>query len=130
MKRFDFHLQDDESLILIEVLVNGAFEFTMALDTAATHSTFDRTALVFAGATLEGTGEVRTIETSGGIVQSAVFDVDSLEAIGHSATQFPVQVYDFLAHGIAPEYDGVLGLDFLKQKDLCIHFSKGYLTFQ
>ena len=31
-----------------------------------------------------------------------------------------VQVYDFLAHGILSDYDGLLGLDFFENTVLCI----------
>ncbi|MEK7258108.1 MAG: hypothetical protein AAB316_25345, partial [Bacteroidota bacterium] len=61
--------------------------------------------------------------------ETEVYEFETFEAFEHKVENFRVQVYDFLAMGILPEYDGVLGLDFLQQKDLCIHFSKGYLTF-
>jgi hypothetical protein len=32
--------------------------------------------------------------------------------LGISRTNFDVQVYDFLAHGIVSDYDEVIGLDF------------------
>jgi hypothetical protein len=33
---------------------------------------------------------------------------------------FEVQVYDFLSHGIISDYDGVIGLNFLKENKFCI----------
>ncbi|WP_299286520.1 hypothetical protein [uncultured Mucilaginibacter sp.] len=38
-------------------------------------------------------------------------------------TNFDVQVYDFLTHGILSDYDGVIGLDFLQNNKVCIDFN-------
>ncbi len=129
MKKFEFSLTRSDSLILVDVLVNRDFTLSLALDTGATHSTFDRTALLMAEVELKDIISKRLIETSGGFVETEVYEFETFEAFEHKVENFRVQVYDFLAMGILPEYDGVLGLDFLQQKDLCIHFSKGYLTF-
>jgi len=35
-----------------------------------------------------------------------------------------VQVYGFLAQGITSDYDGIIGLNFLKERKFCIDFAK------
>ena len=37
---------------------------------------------------------------------------------------FEMQVYDFLAHGITSNYEGVLGLNFLRNNKFCIDINK------
>ena len=130
MKKFEFSLDTEDDVILAIVVIDDEFEFNAALDTAATHTTFDYANLAVAGVKLDKKVGERFIETSSGIIQVEIYEVSIFEVFGHQIENFQLQVYDFLAHGITPEYDGVLGLDFLQQKDLCIHFSKGYLTFK
>ena len=45
--------------------------------------------------------------------------------IGITKSNFMVQVYDFLAHGITSDYNGLLGLDFLRETKFCIDLNKG-----
>lgn len=52
------------------------------------------------------------------------YDIEQLECLGIIKNKFEVQVYDFLAHGITSDYDGVIGLDFLKEHKFCIDISK------
>lgn len=42
--------------------------------------------------------------------------------------KFEVQVYDFLAHGIISDYDGVVGLNFLREHKFCIDIKNGEIT--
>ena len=51
-------------------------------------------------------------------------------ALGILKTDFEVQVYDFLAHGITSDYDGVIGLDFLKDHKFCIAIEQKEVTIQ
>lgn len=46
--------------------------------------------------------------------------IDQFESLGIIKEQFEVQVYDFLAHGITSDYDGVIGLNFLKEHKFCV----------
>ena len=56
------------------------------------------------------------------------FDLEEFECLGITKTNFEVQVYDFLAHGITSDYDGVVGLDFLKEYKFCIDINKGVVS--
>lgn len=48
------------------------------------------------------------------------YDIGQLECLGIIKTDFDVQVYDFLAHGITSNYDEVIGLNFLREHKFCV----------
>ena len=81
----------------------------MILDTGCSNTTIDSNALYLAGYELKDAVE---IETANGIVESEVFEVNQIKSIGILKSKFKIQVYDFLAHGIFSNYDGLLGLIF------------------
>jgi len=56
------------------------------------------------------------------------FDLEEFECLGITKTNFEVQVYDFLDHGITSDYDGVVGLDFFKEHKFCIDINKGEVS--
>ena len=83
---------------------------------------------IFSGYEIKNSKGEREIETSNGIIMVDRFDIEQLECLGVIQTNFEVQVYDFLAHGITSDYDGVIGLDFLKKHKFCIDLKKGEIT--
>ena len=92
------------------------------------HTTIDSNVLYFSGYELkDGKGE-HEVETSNGIILVETYDVQQLECLGIIKEKFEVQVYDFLTHGIASDYDGVIGLNFLKENKFCIDIFKGEIT--
>jgi predicted aspartyl protease len=107
-------------IIPVNVQLDGRHTFKMVLDTGASRTTIDTTALYMAGYNAGNTTETSAIETANGIVEVKVFKVNSLTALGHTKCHLPVQVYDFLAHGILSDYDGLLGLDFFEDTTFCI----------
>jgi predicted aspartyl protease len=92
----------------------------MILDTGASHTTIDFTALYMAGHEFGQAIKTTQIETANGIIDANIFEIESLRALGYTVQQIPVQVYDFLAHGILSDYDGMLGLDFFENTVLTI----------
>ena len=58
-----------------------------------------------------------------------VFIIDSIEVFGVKFENHPIQVIDFIANGIISNYSGILGMDILRQKNLCFHFDKMSLSF-
>lgn len=124
MKIFTFDLPTEEDVIIVNASVEGKFKFRLALNTAATHTTIDSNVLYFSGYDLKNSKGEKEIETSNGIIVVETFDVEQLECLGISKTNFEVQVYDFLAHGITSDYDGVIGLNFLKDYKFCIDIVK------
>jgi len=112
---YRFKRDPESGMILVYVLLDGNRDFKMALDTGATRTTFDINPLYMADyPVVKNVIETGMIETANGIVDVGVIKVDSLSAFGHTVRDMKVQVYDFLAHGIISDYDGVLGIDFFE----------------
>lgn len=122
MSTFIFERSSNEDVIVINAIIKGKYEFRLALDTAATHTTIDSNVLYFSGYELKDSLGEKEIETSNGIVVVEIFEIEVLESLGISKINVQVQVYDFLAHGILSDYDGVIGLDFLQDHKVCIDF--------
>jgi hypothetical protein len=107
--------------ILITVELDGIHTFNMVLDTGASRTTFDTTALLMAGCDVRNrVSETDVIETANGIIKVGIFETNSLTALGRTTGNFLVQEYDFLAHGVLSDYDGLLGLDFFENTVFCI----------
>jgi len=128
MKIFPFDLPTDEDVIIVNASIEGKFKFRLALDTAATHTTIDSNVLYFSGYELKNSKGEQEIETSNGIIVVETYDIEHLECLGISKADFEVQVYDFLAHGITSDYDGVIGLNFLREHKFCIDILKGEIS--
>ena len=114
MKTFSFNLPTDEDVIIVNASIEGKYQFRLALDTAATHNTIDSNVLYFSGYELKNSRGEQEVETSNGIIVVETYDIKHLSCLGIIKTDFEVQVYDFLAHGITSDYDGVIGLNFFK----------------
>jgi gag-polyprotein putative aspartyl protease len=124
MKIFKFDLFSEEDVIIVNATISGKFKFRLAFDTAAAHTTIDSNVLYFSGYELKNSKGEKEIETSNGIIIVETYDIEELECLGILKHDFEVQVYDFLAHGITSDYDGVVGLNFLKNNKFCVDFSK------
>ncbi len=128
MKVFTFDLPTDEDVIIVNAAIEGKYKFRLALDTAATHTTIDSNVLYFSSYELNNSKGKQEIETSNGIIVVETYDIQQLECLGITKTNFEVQVYDFLAHGIISDYDGVIGLNFLREHKFCIDIVKGEVS--
>ena len=111
---YKFEREPKSGIILIDIRLDVKFKFKMALDTGASHTTFDVNALCMDEYPIGKIVETGLAETANGIIKVDVFQVNSLKALGHMVCDIKVQAYDFLAHGIISRYDGVLGLDFFE----------------
>jgi gag-polyprotein putative aspartyl protease len=120
MKIFPIELNSDEDVILVNASIEGKFKFRLALDTAATHTTIDSNVLYFSGYELKNSIGEKEVETANGIIIVENYTVENLECLGILKSIFEVQVFDFLAHSITSDYDGVIGLNFLKDHKFCI----------
>ena len=128
MRTFAFVLPTEEDVIIVNANIEGKYAFRLVLDTAATHTTLDSNMLYLAGYELKDSKGEHELETSNGIIVVKTYGIGQLECLGITQTNFEVQVYDFIAHGITSDYDGVIGLDFLKDHKLCIDFPKGEIS--
>ena len=118
----------EEDVIIVDAKIEDKYLFRLALDTAATHTTIDSNVLYFSGYELKNSTGESEVETSNGIIVVEKYLISKLESIGVVKENFEVQVYDFLAHGIVSEYDGVIGLNFLKNHKFCIDLLKNEIS--
>jgi predicted aspartyl protease len=130
MNKIAIRIPDEEEVVVLEALINGKNELLLALDTAATHTTIDSNSLHLFGFSLNNRKDRVEVETSNGIIITEIYELPTLEILGIVETNFDVQVYDFIAHGITSNYDGVLGLDFLKKRKFCLDLPNGEITIQ
>jgi hypothetical protein len=118
--KYRFERDVEGGIIFVNVQLDGKHIFKMVLDTGASRTTIDTSAFYIADYKIENTSETNAIETANGIVEVEVFEIGSLTALGHTKCHLTVQAYDFLAHGILSDYDGLLGLDFFEGTTFCI----------
>ena len=112
----------------INAKIEDKYLFRLALDTAATHTTIDSNVLYFSGYELKNSKGESEIETSNGIIVVERYEIKKFESLGIIKENFEVQVYDFLAHGVLSDYDGVIGLDFMRGHKICIDMIKTAIT--
>lgn len=124
MKIFDIELPDENSILIVDVVIEDKFEFRLALDTAATHTTIDSNILFLAGYELKDSIKELEVETANGIIINEIYKIYKIDCLGIVKLDFNVQVYDFLAHGITSDYDGVIGLDFLRGSSVTLDFKQ------
>jgi predicted aspartyl protease len=110
----------NSNLIIVLIEIDDIFELRMVLDTGASHTTIDSNALHLLGYDLSDRVDCVQIETANGIIETDVFEVKKFKSLGIEKENFQVQVYDFLAHSIFSDYNGLLGLDFLEGLNFCI----------
>jgi predicted aspartyl protease len=127
---YPFQRESDSGLIIVSISVDNKFDLKMVLDTGASHTTIDSNALYLSGYDLKDSTGVVDIETANGIIETELFEVKSFKALGIEKRQFSIQVYDFLAHGIYSDYNGLLGLDFLEGKTFCINTLKDVISIK
>ena len=117
---YKFRRESESGLILVNIEIDDRYELKMILDTGATNTTIDSNALYLLGYDLKDNIGTVEIETANGIIETEVFEVNVFSSLGMTKEKFQVQVYDFLAHGIYSDYNGLLGIDFLEGIKFCI----------
>ena len=117
---YKFRRESESGLILVNIEIDDRYELKMILDTGATNTTIDSNALYLLGYDLKDNVGTVEIETANGIIETEVFEVNVFSSLGLTKEKFQVQVYDFLAHGIYSDYNGLLGIDFLEGVKFCI----------
>ncbi len=125
---FPFERDPGSGLIIISIEIDNKYELKMVLDTGASNTTINSNALYLSGYDLkDNIGKVE-IETANGIIETEVFEIDSFASLGLSKEKFQIQVYDFLAHGVFSDFNGLLGLDFLEGTKFCIDTKLNRIT--
>ncbi len=124
-----FPFKWESGLIIVNIEIDHKYELKMVLDTGATHTTIDSNALYLFGYEFKDSIGTVEIETASGIIATEVFEVASFSSLGLTKYKFQIQVYDFLAHGIFSDYNGLLGLDFLEGTKFCIDTKLKTISF-
>jgi Aspartyl protease len=128
MKPIKFKRETDESLIILKCHFPD-HEVALALDTGASHTTIDLTALQIAGYDIADAFNVIKIETASGIIDGYLLKVKEFTALGLTKRNLTICTYDFFAHHVLTDFDGVLGLDFIDDLKICIDFKMSVITF-
>ena len=115
-----FPFKRESGLIIVNIEIDDKYELKMVLDKGASNTTIDSNALYLLGYDLKDSIGTVEIETASGIITTEVFEIGSFSSLGLKKNNFQIQVYDFLAHGIFSDYNGLLGLDFLEGTKFCI----------
>lgn len=68
------------------------------------------------------------LETGKGIIEGYVFRIPRITALGITREAFEICSYDFFNNNIFSTFDGILGLDFLRNNKICIDFRKSIIT--
>lgn len=125
---YKFKREPDSGLILVNIEIDNKYSLKMILDTGATNTTIDSNALYLLGYDLKDNIGSVEIETANGIIVTEVFELNRFSSLGLTKNKFQVQVYDFLAHGIFSDYNGLLGLDFLEKSKFCVDTTENTIT--
>lgn len=125
---YKFKREPESGLILVNIEIDQKYELKMILDTGATNTTIDSNALYLLGHDLKDSIGTVEIETANGIIETEVFEIDSFSSLGIEKQKFEIQVYDFIAHGIFSDYNGLLGLDFLEGTKFCIDTNENTIS--
>ena len=127
MKVFNFDLEGEDCLIKVDAQL-GASDFTLALDTGATHTVIDLTVMLMNGYYLRDSIGTVEFETAKGVVSAYIFKIETLKILGIVKKNIEVASYDFIGNNVILDIDGVVGLDFFKNTELTINFKKYTIT--
>jgi hypothetical protein len=119
-----------QGLIVVPTRLSGPTGDTvarLALDTGATRSMISPAVLVSIGYDPAAVTERVRITTGSGVEFVVSLRIDRIEALGCLQTSVPV-----VCHTLPPSasVDGVLGLDFLRGRQMSIDFAAGRLSLQ
>ncbi len=127
--KYPFEWLDEDGLMVVHVEINGESTLPFLLDTGSSDTYLDKNVLYIEQINLkESIGQVE-VETANGRMFADVFKIESIDVFGTQFKNHPIQIIDFIANGIISNYSGVLGMDILRQKNLCLHFEESVLTF-
>ncbi len=117
----------EDSLIIIPCQLDND-PLALALDTGSSHTTIDMTNMLMAGYEVADALSIEKIETASGIIDAYVFIVTEFSSLGLIKNNFKVCAYDFFAYHYLTDFDGVIGLDFLKGTKFCVDMQKSEIS--
>ncbi len=114
--KYPFEFLDEGGLMVVNVEINNETSFRFLLDTGATDTYIDKNLLYIEQIQLKDSlGQVQ-VETANGLISVDVFEIPSLNVLGLSLSNYPIQVIDFIEHGMLSDHAGILGMDILGVK--------------
>lgn len=125
---YPFKREPENGLIIVNIEIDEKYKLKMVLDTGASNTTIDSNALYLLGYDLKDNVGIVEVETANGIIETEVFEIGRFSSLGQTLEKFQIQVYDFLAHGIFSDYNGLLGLDFFEGTQFCIDIRLNTIT--
>ncbi len=129
MRKYPFKRKDKDSLITIPCKI-GIDTIALALDTGASHTTFDLTQILILGYRVSDAIRMEQVETGGGIVETYVFVLKQVTCLGITRSNIEISAYDFFAFNIIADFDGVLGLDFFEDVKFCVDLKQKEIVIQ
>ena len=126
-KQHSFRLHDADSLIILKGQIREN-DISFALDTGASHTVIDLSPLLIAGYEIKDSIGAVPIETAGGVLDAYIFKIDSLTVLGITRHDIEICSYDYFNNHIFPDFDGVIGLDFLRDQKICIDFRESIIS--
>lgn len=125
---YTFKREHKSGLIIVGIVIDSKYELKMVLDIGATNTTIDSNALYLLGYSLKDSIGNVEIETANGLIETEIYEVERFSSLGIEKSKYQIQVYDFLAHGILSDYNGLLGLDFFEEIKFCIDMNQNQIS--
>ena len=122
---YSFDRPTEDSLIEFTGHLDGK-SLTLVLDTGATHTVVDFGVLIKEGYRLSDTQGLVFIETANGLITANKFRVKQLTCLGIARQNF--EVSSFLFDDPQENVKGILGLDFLDGREVCLDFRENKVT--
>jgi len=115
------------SVVRIRAVLTGPAAFhtaSLILDTGASHSVINPALLGFIGCSPNQQSPYITITSATDAVRTPVVRIPRFECLGIVLVDFPV-----VAHAIPapPAFVGLLGIDFLRGREITINFRRGVI---
>jgi hypothetical protein len=116
------------NLIVVQATLwgpNGIATLRMALDTGSTSTLVNAGPLAFLGYDPANSADQAQLATGSGVEMAPLLVIDRLDALEQSRLHLRVICHTL---PVNTRLDGLLGLDFLRDKSLLIDFCKGEIT--
>jgi predicted aspartyl protease len=125
---YSLELIKPDDIILTEVLINR-HKASLVLDTGATHTVIDINTLIIAGYPFVSSGK-KKFETANGIIEVDKIHLIAMTIWGKTFSEVDIYALDFIEAGITSPYEGVLGLDLMKQFCITLDFKGRVLRIE
>ena len=121
---YSFERETEDDLIVVTARIGNSL-VDLVVDTGASHTFIDFGVLIKEGYRLNDTKGIIAVETANGIIYANRFDVTFINALGIIRDNFEITSYLF--DDPESNFKGVLGLDFLTEKEICINLKDNVL---